>query len=125
VSLDDYRGRGLLLVFSDPECGPCNALAPDLARLDRELDNSGPAILMVSRGEVEVNRRKVLEHRIDFPVVLQPRWKLSKEYGIFATPVAFLIDEDGVIAREVAQGPDQILDLARARDRAWKEVRLS
>ena len=80
---------------------------------------------MVSRGELDENRRKIREYGIDFPVVLQPRWKLSKEYGIFATPVAFLIDEDGVIAREVAWGPDQISDLARAGDRGWKEVRLS
>ena len=39
------------------------------------------------------------------------RWKLSKEYGIFAVPVAFLIDEKGVIARKVAQGVDEILAL--------------
>jgi hypothetical protein len=40
--------------------------------------------------------------------VLQERWKLSQEYGIFATPVAFLIDERGVIARDVAKGIDAI-----------------
>ena len=26
LSLDDYRGRRLLLVFSDPDCGPCDQL---------------------------------------------------------------------------------------------------
>src|SRR5206468_1306839 len=30
VSLADFSGRRLLLVFSDPECGPCSALAPEL-----------------------------------------------------------------------------------------------
>src|SRR5438105_4537367 len=30
VALDDYRGRRVLLVFSDPNCGPCDQLAPQL-----------------------------------------------------------------------------------------------
>src|SRR5437868_15415637 len=30
VALDDYRGRRVLLVFSDPDCGPCDQLAPQL-----------------------------------------------------------------------------------------------
>jgi len=112
ISLDDYRGRGVLLVFSDPHCGPCNHLGPDLARLHEDHGDNGVAFLMVSRGGVDENRRKAEEHGIDFPVVIQPGWKLSKEYGIFATPVAFLIDEHGVIAREVARGAPEIVRLA-------------
>ena len=111
VSLGDYRGRPVLLVFSDPNCEPCNELAPELAELARN-QADGLAVLMVSRGEVDANRRKAEEHGIDFPVVIQPGWKLSKQYGIFATPVAFLIGKDGVIARDVAQGREQILALA-------------
>jgi len=48
---------------------------------------------------------------MDFPVVVQDHWKLSKEYGIFATPVAFLIDRNGTVARDVARGVDQVLEL--------------
>ena len=47
--------------------------------------------------------------------MLQEKWKLSKEYGIFATPVAFLIGENGVIAKDVAVGTDAILALAHDR----------
>ena len=70
---------------------------------------------MVGRGDLGENRRKALEHGMEFPVIVQSRWKLSKEYGIFATPVAFVIDEQGVIAEDVAVGPEQILALARQR----------
>ena len=113
VSLADKRGRRVLLVFSDPECGPCDALLPDLARLDREHRGNGLAVVMVGRGEPEENRRKAEAFGVEFPVVLQPGWRLSKQYGIFATPVAFLIDEEGVIERDVARGPTAILELAR------------
>jgi peroxiredoxin len=102
----------VLLVFSDPHCGPCEELLPHLARLHREHRDNGLAVVMVGRGKVEENRHKAEAHGLEFPVVLQKKWEISREYGIFATPVAFLIGEDGVIARDVAQGTDQILALA-------------
>src|SRR2546430_8618719 len=72
------------------------------------------SVIMVGRGDAEHNKKKASEHGIRFPVVLQERWKLSREYGIFATPVAFLIGKDGVLMRNVAKGPDQIMALAHA-----------
>ena len=38
VSLGDYRGRKVLLVFTDPHCGPCDQIAPELARMHRQHD---------------------------------------------------------------------------------------
>ena len=69
---------------------------------------------MVGRGDVEENRRKAQEHGLEFPVVLQKKWELSRRYGIFATPVGFLVSEDGVIKKDVAIGSEAILELARA-----------
>jgi len=112
VALGHYRGRRVLLVFSDPNCGPCNDLASPLAEYDRA-HRDDVAVVMVSRGGVEENRRKAQEHGIEFPILIQPGRRIAREYGIFATPVAFLIDENGVIARDVAQGTDQVLALAR------------
>ncbi|MDQ3866029.1 MAG: peroxiredoxin family protein [Actinomycetota bacterium] len=125
VSLTDYRGRRLLLVFSDPECGPCDALAADLARFHEEHRDNGLDIVMVARGGIEENRRRVEEHGIEFPVVLQPGWRLSKEYGIFATPVAFLVDEQGRIARAVAKGRPEILRLAHTAILRGEGVRMA
>jgi len=113
VSLEEYRGRQVLLVFSDPHCRPCDELAPHLVRLHRSHSNNGLALILVGRGDREENRRKAEQHGFQFPIVFQEKWKLSKEYGIFETPVAFLIREDGVIAKEVAVGTDAILALAR------------
>jgi len=114
VALEEYRGRRVLLVFTDPQCGPCDELAPHLVRLHREHASNGLAVILVGRGNAEENRRKAEQHGFQFPVVIQPKWKLAKEYGTFATPVAFLVGEDGVIVRDVAVGRDPILALARA-----------
>ena len=111
VSLKEYRGRRVLLVFSDPHCGPCAQLAPDLVRAHRRAGPNRAAIVLVSRGDPEENKHKAAEQGFEFPVVIQERWKLSRQYGIFATPVAFLIDPDGRIARPVAVGTSHIQSL--------------
>lgn len=112
LSLDDYKGRRVLLVFSDPDCGPCDALAPrleQLAKASADLD-----VVMVSRGDPERNRTKVALHGLTFPVVIQEGWQLSRQYAKFATPIAYLIDAEGRIAAGVAMGVDAILALAQA-----------
>ncbi|PYV31881.1 MAG: hypothetical protein DMG09_25245 [Acidobacteria bacterium] len=113
VSLEEYRGRRVLLVFTQPGCGPCDQLAPQLVRLHKEHGENGLAVVVVGRGDIEGNRRKAEQHGFEFPVVVQEKWKLSREYGTFATPVAFLIGEAGLIARNAAVGPDEIVSLAR------------
>jgi len=113
-SLTEFHGRNVLLVFSDVDCGPCEALAPDLVRIADSGRSSGMDVVMISRGDREENRRKAQEYGYPFPVLLQRSWEISKQYGIFATPVAFLIDEDGVITQHVAMGADAICALAEA-----------
>jgi peroxiredoxin len=109
VTLSQYRGRKVLIVFSDPTCGPCNTLLPKLQR--RSASGTDVNVVMISRGDQEANSAKITECGATFPVVLQRRWEISKLYGIFATPIAFLVDEEGTIAAPVAVGPQRILDL--------------
>jgi peroxiredoxin len=108
LALEEYRGRRLLLIFSDPHCGPCAELAPDLEQFHRK---SGVSVLMISRRDAEANRRKIAEMGLTFPVVLQRHWEISLLYGMFATPIAYLIDERGVLATDVKAGVQPIRDL--------------
>jgi hypothetical protein len=66
---------------------------------------------MVSRGDEAAVRAKAAQHGMSFPIVLQRQWEISREYAMFATPVAYLIDEKGVIASDVAVGEESILAL--------------
>jgi hypothetical protein len=69
---------------------------------------------MVSKGDEEANRAKAAQHGLTFPIVLQRQWEISREYGKFATPIAYLIDAEGIISKEVAVGVDPILALLAA-----------
>jgi peroxiredoxin len=109
MSLEELRGRPVLLVFSDPHCGPCQALAPELEKFQR--DQSAILIVMISRGDATENRAKVKEHGLTFTVLLQQQWEISRLYAMFATPVGYLIDEAGVVASDVAVGVEPIVTL--------------
>lgn len=111
ISLGDYRGSHVLLVFSDPTCGPCNQLAPLLEKLHRRTPDI--AVLMISRGTIESNSKKAAEYGFTFPIVLQRAWELSKLYALFLTPCAYLVDTQGNIGADVAIGTEAILTLLR------------
>ena len=110
ISLSDFRGRPVLLVFSDPDCKPCQEMAPLLEQIHR--NSSDFAIVMISRGDQEANRAKISERGLTFPVALQRKWEVSREYGMFSTPIGYMIDQFGVLASGAAVGASAILGLA-------------
>ena len=95
VSLHDFAGRRVFLVFTQSGCKPCHRILPELNKLHRggELQ-----VLVVNNGEPEATRRWADEAQAAFPVLAQQQFAVSKRYEMYATPFAFLIDERGVIA---------------------------
>jgi uncharacterized membrane protein YphA (DoxX/SURF4 family)/peroxiredoxin len=115
LTLDALRMRGkpVMLVFSDPGCGPCTALLPDLARWQREHADK-LTLALVSRGTSEANRAKVIEHDL-IHVLLQQDREVAAAYQARGTPIAVIVRADGTIGSPLAPGGDAIAALvARA-----------
>jgi len=113
LSLADFRGGRVLLVFSDPDCGPCDELAPLLQDLHEQQPDL--QVLVISRRDAEANRAKAAALGLTFPIALQRQWEISLKYAMFATPVAYLIDEQGILLSDVAVGVEPIQALADVR----------
>ena len=105
LSLD----KPVMLVFTDPHCGPCNALLPEIGRWQAE-HSEKLMIALVSRGDPKENRAKPSEHGVQH-VLLQKDWEVSEAYQVEATPSAVLIAPDGKVASSVAAGPEAIRGL--------------
>jgi peroxiredoxin len=105
-SLGEFRGRRVFLLFSAPDCVPCDGLAPDVVAMHER--RGAPAVLMVARGDASDNRAKAAQHDYRFPILLQPGWQVSKLYGRFATPVAYVVSESGVLETGALVGADAI-----------------
>ena len=95
VSLHDFAGRKVFLVFTQSGCKPCHRIVPELNRLQRGGDVQ---VLVVNNGEPEETQRWADEAHAAFPVLAQQQFAVSKRYEMYATPFAFQIDERGVIA---------------------------
>ena len=110
LSLADCAVHARLLVFSDPDCGPCDDLAPRCRRC------TCAAVRPAGRDGQPARHRMPTRAKADklgltFPIVMQKQWEMSLKYGMFATPIGYLIDEQGVLVRDVAVGVEPILSL--------------
>lgn len=94
------RGQPALLVFSDPRCGPCSALAPRVAGWQRDAGEK-LSVWVVARGDREENRAKAAEHGLA-NVLLDSEERVAGAYGAQGTPSAVLVGADGRIASPVA-----------------------
>jgi methylamine dehydrogenase accessory protein MauD len=109
VTLDDLRASGnpTLLLFTDPNCAPCNALLPMIGGWEREM---AATLVLISRGTPEENRAKSAEHGLTH-VLLQHDREVAESYQATTTPSAVLIQPDGTIGSPVAIGADAITQL--------------
>jgi peroxiredoxin len=105
ISLNDFAGRRILLVFTQSGCRPCNDIAPELNLLHQQ----GQSVLVVNSGDAESTRDWAVRAKARFPVLTQEKFSLSKQYEAFVTPFAFLIDEQGVIRSKGIAGSRQYL----------------
>jgi len=111
VSLQSLRsaGKPVLLIMSDPHCGPCNALLPEIGRWERD-HGSNLTVAVVSRGDPEANPAKAVERTLS-NVLIQEDREVAKSYGTTGTPSGVLVSADGKIAAETASGAEAIRQL--------------
>lgn len=111
LTLDALRssGKPLMMLFTDPGCGPCNAMLPEIGRWQEEHANR-LTLSLVSRGGVEENKTKAQEHALE-NIVLQKDWEVSESYEVRGTPSAVLVSPEGKISSPVAGGAEGIRGL--------------
>jgi thiol-disulfide isomerase/thioredoxin len=84
----------VLLIFMQIGCGPCERIVPALNRLHQE---RGCRVLVVNNGDPARVREWAATVRARFPVLIQQRHEISRRYQVFATPFAFLLNEERVV----------------------------
>jgi peroxiredoxin len=111
VTLDDLLAPELplLLLFTSPSCGPCQALLPQAAAWQRELAGR-LTVAFASDGSREDVRSEVGEHALE-QVLVDEGARLYRQFEAGGTPSAVLVATDGTIASWVAPGRDWIEQL--------------
>jgi thiol-disulfide isomerase/thioredoxin len=113
LTLDSLRSssKPVILLFTDPGCGPCTAMLPEIGRWQEEHAEK-LSIALISRGTPEENKAKTSEHGLT-KVLLQKDWEVSEAYVVRGTPSALIVRPDGTVGSAVAGGVEAIRDLVR------------
>ena len=111
VSLDQYRGKYLLLNFWATWCGPCKIEMPSLEALYQRFRSDRFDVVGISNDMfgAQVVRPFVKATNISFPILLDQRLTVSHQYGVVSLPTSFLIDPHGEIIG-VLQGAEDWSD---------------
>lgn len=105
-SLEDFKGRPILLHFWATWCPPCREEMPLFQKFYNELGPSGLVVLGINVGEPpEVVRNFVEELKVTFPILLDEKGKIANKYGVRGLPTTFWIDPSGEIVDVTLGGP--------------------
>ena len=101
ISLASLRGKVTIVNFWATWCPPCRAEIPDLIALQAKYGDR-LQVIGISQDEagVEVVKRFVAEHAMNYPIVMASP-ELDKLFpGVAALPTSFVIDRDGRIVQK-------------------------
>jgi peroxiredoxin len=99
LTLSDYQGKYLLVNFWATWCGPCKVEMPSLELLYRKFKKRNFAMIAVSNDifGAQVVEPYIQAQNFTFPVGLDPKLKVSNQFGVISLPTTFLISPQGKI----------------------------
>ena len=98
VQLDDYRGRVVLINFWASWCTPCLTEMPSLQRFSESMEGKPFALLTINMGESRAAAaRAVRQRKVEFPVLLDRKGDVFRQWGAKMLPTSFILDREGRI----------------------------
>jgi peroxiredoxin len=104
--------KPVLLVFTDPRCGPCYELLPDVGGWQR-IYGDRLTIALISGGTPEANRAMTAEYGIQH-VLLQADREVAEAFGVAMAPAAVVVHADGRIGAGPVYGARAVRELVAA-----------
>lgn len=101
--LHELRGKVVLVNFWATWCPPCRKEMPDLQTLYDRFKDKGFVVLSISDEETAKVAPFIAEHKISYPVLLDPGRKVNDEFVVEGIPKSFVYDREGKL---VAQSID-------------------
>ena len=98
ISLNELRGKPVILNFWATWCPACIDEMPYLQEIHEEYSDDGLMLLAIDVGESQSQVEKFLQsNNLSLPVLLDTSGVVAQKYRILNIPTTFFIDGDGVI----------------------------
>jgi peroxiredoxin len=99
VKLSDYKGKKVMLNFWATWCPPCKAEMPEMQKF-YETNKDKVEILAVNIDTQNDVKGFVENAGLTFPILLDEKNEVNKDYQIVSIPTTFFINEKGVITQK-------------------------
>lgn len=108
TSIENYRGKVVLLNIWATWCPPCKVEMPSMERLHRKLAGTDFQLVAVSVDEQDssVVNKFVADMGLTFQVLHNQDGTIRQIYQTTGVPESFVIDRDGVIVKKVIGAAD-------------------
>jgi cytochrome c biogenesis protein CcmG, thiol:disulfide interchange protein DsbE len=108
ATIENYRGKVVLLNIWATWCPPCKVEMPSMERLHKKLAGTDFQLVAVSVDEEDssVVNKFVQEYGLTFPVLHDQDGSIRQIYQTTGVPESFVIDRDGVIVKKVIGAAD-------------------
>jgi len=108
ATIENYRGKVVLLNIWATWCPPCKVEMPSMERLHKKLAGTDFQLVAVSVDEEDssVVNKFVHEYGLTFPVLHDQDGSIRQIYQTTGVPESFVIDRDGVIVKKVIGAAD-------------------
>jgi len=110
-SLDEHRGKVVVVTFWASWCLPCREEAPMLEAAWRTYRDRGVVVVGINVQDAEpAARRFIEEFRLTFPNGPDAGGRIAIDYGVYGIPELFVVSRDGQITyRHVGAVSDVVL----------------
>jgi cytochrome c biogenesis protein CcmG/thiol:disulfide interchange protein DsbE len=97
-SLEDWRGKPVIVNFWASWCEPCKDEAPLLEQAHTKLQAVGGTVLGVTVSDASDDSRAFMrEHELSFPSLRDVDGRLGDDFETTGVPESFVVDRDGRI----------------------------
>lgn len=105
ISLDDYRGKAVVVNFWASWCGPCKDEAPMLQDAWERYRGRGLVVLGVDAQDLRSDARRFVErYGITYPVAHDGQGSTLGRWGVPAFPETWFVGRDGRLVGEHIKG---------------------
>ena len=110
LSLDDLKGKTVILNFWATWCPPCRAELPTLVAFNEELKGTETVLISVASGPTQTQSRVtpfLVKEGIHYPIILDTSREITSRYGVRSLPTSVVISPEGTITDRLTGAVDR------------------